>query len=250
MSIKRAIKRVLPSRLSAYVGGILVRRREEYLAGLPLSQAFDEVYKRGMWKQGDSLSGVGSEGRLAERYVNFVRHYAVQHNLRTVVDAGAGDFSVGSKLAPAFERYLALDVSPHIIGVNRKRYVDQRWAHVTFDVADMTVMAFPSADLVLIRQVMQHLTNAQIELALKNLEASSWRRVLITDEVFLPAGNESPNIDLPSHSVRTRANLGSGVFIDKPPFNRHANRVAEIYDTADGSAAETGLLVQELVRNS
>lgn len=249
MSIKRAIKGVLPSKLSAYIGGILVRRREEYLAGLPLSQAFDEVYKRGMWKQGNSLSGVGSEGRLAERYVAFVKQYAVRHNLRTVVDAGAGDFSVGSHLAPAFERYMALDVSAHIIGVNRQRYVGRRWAHVTFDVADMTVMKFPSADLILIRQVMQHLTNAQIELALKNLEASSWRRVLITDEVFLPTGNKSPNVDLPSHSVRTRAGLGSGVFIDKPPFNRQANRIAEIYDTADGTATDTGLLVQELIRN-
>ena len=40
-----------------------------------------------------------------------------------------------------------------------------------------------SADLVLIRQVLQHLTNEQISRILANLEASEWRHALITEEI-------------------------------------------------------------------
>jgi hypothetical protein len=207
------------------------------------------VYKRGLWKQGNSLSGVGSEGVLAERYVAFVLNYARARGLRSVLDGGCGDFSVGSKLAPAFVRYSAMDVSSHIIDINRRRYSGPDWQHVRFAVADMTTDDMPAADLVLIRQVLQHLTNSQIEKILRNLEAGRWRRALISESVHDPANNQVPNLDLPSHSVRTRASLGSGVFIDRPPFNRPARRIATLYASEDGTAQPGGLLVFEFCRD-
>jgi SAM-dependent methyltransferase len=250
MALKSLIKKILPVRVTAGIGTFLVSRRERRLGRLPISAAFDEVYKRGMWRQGASLSGVGSEGLMAERYIDLVREYAAQHNLRTVLDGGCGDFSVGSQLAPNFTRYTAVDVSPHIIEINRQRFVDQRWAHVTFAVADMTRTAFPEADLVLIRQVLQHLTNAQIEMILNGLERGIWRRALISESVHNPENNQLPNLDLPSHSVRTRTSLGSGVFIDRPPFSRLAKRIATIYSSVDGARQSGGLLVLELSRDA
>jgi SAM-dependent methyltransferase len=239
---------MLPEQLNRSISRLMVEHRERRLGRLPLREAFDEVYKRGLWKQGKSLSGVGSEGLLAERYVALVRSYAIKHDLRTVLDAGCGDFSIGSKLAGNFERYTAVDVSQHIIEIDKRRYSDSNWRNVSFNVADLTTTRFPAADLVLIRQVMQHLTNLQIESILANLEASSWRRALITEDVHDPHHNQRPNIDLPSHSVRTRRSLGSGVFIDRPPFNRQANRIATIYPSEDGQHQSGGLLIIELIR--
>jgi hypothetical protein len=201
-----------------------------------------------MWRQGNNYSGLGSEGLLADRYVKLVLDYAAKNKLRTVVDGGCGDFSVGSRLAPNFDRYMALDVSPLIIQINKHRYADLTTQHVSFSVADMTSTVFPQADLILIRQVLQHLTNEQIERVLKNLEASDWRRVLITEEVYDPRNNQIPNLDLPSHTVRTRVSLGSGLFIDKEPFNRSANRVAIIDDVCEGP--QVSLLVFELIRDT
>jgi hypothetical protein len=227
----------------------LLKNRERKIGLLPLNEAFDEVYKRGMWRQGESLSGIGSEGPLAERYVTVVREYAVANGLHTALDGGAGDFSVGSKLALSFERYTAIDVSPHIIDVNRRKYADPRWKHVQFAVSDMTAGPLPDADLVLNRQVLQHLTNTQIRMVLKNLELSNWRRALITEDVHDPLGNESPNLDLPSHSVRTRRALGSGVFLDKPPFDCDVRRLATIYPSEDPQEQCGGLLVFEFNRD-
>jgi SAM-dependent methyltransferase len=248
MALRSFIRKILPERLNEGIGKLMVARRERYLGRLPLHEAFDKVYERGLWKQGKSLSGVGSEGFLAERYITLVRDYAVKYDLRTVLDAGCGDFSVGSQLAANFERYTAVDVSGHIIEINKRRYSGPKWENVTFSTADLTATPFPAADLVLIRQVMQHLTNLQIEKILANLDASSWRRALITEDVYDPLRNQSSNIDLPSHSVRTRRSLGSGVFIDRPPFNREANRIATIYSTEDGRQESGGLLVIELIR--
>jgi len=246
MTVKSLLRSLLPEKLGNAIGNHLIHRREQELGQLSLPDAFDEVYKRGMWKQGASPSGLGSEGLLAEQYIALVENYAARYNLRTVVDGGCGDFSVGSRLAPSFERYIALDVSPRIIELNRQRYAELVKKNVTFDTADMTATTFPTADLVVIRQVLQHLTNAQIEKILQNLEASNWRRALITESVHDPRNNPSPNLDLPSHSVRTRTSIGSGVFLDKPPFNRAAKRLAILYP----SEVETpgGLLVLELSR--
>ena len=198
-----------------------------------------------MWKQGHAQSGVGSEGLFADRYVTLVREYAAKYGLRSVIDGGCGDFSIGSRLAPSFDEYTALDASSVIIESNKRRYAGLKT--VNFRVADMTAGTFPKADLILIRQVLQHLTNAQISRILINLEASEWRRALITEDVCGRSDDGPPNIDLPSHSVRTRVSLGSGVYIDKEPFNRPANRIAYI-EGAD--TKESGLLVFELVKSN
>jgi len=249
MPLKALARRFLPRRLVAAVGQHRIARRERTLGELPLAQAFDEVYRRGMWKQGRTASGTGSEGVLAERYVAFVRAYAAKYNLRSVLDGGTGDFSIGSQLAPSFERYTAIDVSPRIIKINWERYSAAMYPNVRFMAADLTTSALPTADLVLIRQVLQHLTNAQIEMILRNLEASHWRRALITEDVHDPVRNPVPNLDLPSHTVRTRTSLGSGVFLDKPPFRRAANRLAIIYASKDGTEQPNGLLVLEMSRD-
>jgi hypothetical protein len=250
VSLKSAVRPFLPARVKRAIGNLLVQRRERLLGHLPLQEAFEEVYRRDMWKQGDSRSGLGSEGLVAERYIELVQNYAAKHELRTAVDAGCGDFTVGRRLARTFEQYVAFDVSSLIIEDNKRRYSDLTGSNVTFDVVDMTSATFPRGDLILIRQVLQHLTNAQIEQILKNLEASNWRRVLITEDVHNPLNNQQPNLDLPSHTVRTRVSLSSGVFLDKAPFNRQVNRIAVIDDGVTASETpQNGLLVFELSRD-
>jgi SAM-dependent methyltransferase len=250
VSLKALIKEILPAGVTQRISNLRGRRLEQYLGRLSIQEAFDEVYKRDFWKRGDSRSGPGSEGLTARRYVELVLEYASKHSLRTVVDAGCGDFSVGSRLSTIFERYIALDVSPRIIEINKQRYADLATKNVTFGVADLTSTTFPEADLILIRQVLQHLTNAQIEQILKNLEASKWRRTLITEEVFDPHNNPTPNLDLPSHTFGTRVAHGSGVYVDKLPFNRPAKPIAIIQDTAVRGGLQSALLIFELSRET
>ena len=248
MSLRTLVKRALPPTIAKLICQSLMIRRERELGRLPLQQAFDEVYKRGFWKQGVATSGKGSEGALADKYVDLVTRYASRHGLRTVVDGGCGDFSVGHKLVSAFESYIALDISPIIIARNQKQFA-HLGRQVSFRVANMTEGSFPDTDLVLIREVLQHLTNAQIEKILDNLRNSVWRRALITEYVHDPNGNQTPNLDLPSHSIRTRTFMHSGVFIDKPPFDCKATRLATLHASDLGEADRAGLLVMELSRD-
>src|ERR1700693_3852455 len=103
MKLRPLIKRLLPAKMNESIGNILVQRRERRLSQLAIGDAFDEGYRKGMWKQGASHSGLGSEGSLADRYVDFVIDYAFRNRIRKVVDGGCGDFSIGSRLAPNFD---------------------------------------------------------------------------------------------------------------------------------------------------
>jgi hypothetical protein len=251
MSLKSLLNDLIPAGLKQGIGNLKRSRERRLVSQLPIQEAFDEVYKKGLWGRGDANSGPGSAGDFADRYVAFVQDYAAKHKLRTVVDGGCGDFLVGSRLAPSFDRYTALDVSPFIIDINKRRYAQNpTLQHVNFDVADMTAAIFPPADLVLIRQVLQHLTNAQIEKVLQNLEASTWRRALITEDVCDPANDPAPNIDLPTHSVRTRTPLRSGVYIDQAPFHRAATRLTFFPRAEADKESRSGLLIFELSRDS
>lgn len=247
MSLKRLLRPLLPGFMRKAVSEAIIVSRERRLQKLDVGQAFDLIYRRGMWQQGNAASGVGSEGVLAERYVTFVKQYVAENNLSTVVDAGCGDFSVGRQLAGDFVDYVGIDVSEYIIQQNEDRF--RFLSNVKFIAADIGSVAFPACDLILIRQVLQHLTNAQIHKVLANLERGHWRRVLVTDAV--PAAGEIvPNVDLPTHSVRTRVSFGSGVFLDCAPFSVKGRRLATIKnDDATVRDSAEALLVFELSRD-
>jgi SAM-dependent methyltransferase len=210
-------------------------KREKEIGALPLSEAFDRVYEQRMWQQGSALSGVGSEGPWAERYVTLVREYLAEHKPTCVLDAGCGDFSVGRLLCDLPPRYVAADVSAYITSLNRERY--SHLTQVEFLQLDLTSDDLPAADVVLVRQVLQHLTNQQIEAALSNLERQlPASRVIIAEEVATGSAFARPNIDLPSQSVRTRTWFGSGVFPSEPPFLRPMRLLATIAGTDDKSS--------------
>ncbi len=220
--MRTLIKRLLPADLRRVAGRCVANFRARRLARLSVADAFDEIYRKEYWKQGTSLSGVGSEGEWVHRYCRLVEELAKQLDLRTAVDAGCGDFNVGRELAASFQSYTALDVSSFIIGRNKAAFGGLR--NVEFRVSNLIEEVPPRVDIVLIRQVLQHLTNQQIARILHNVEASGSRYLLVAEEQ--PArGGFVPNHDLGSHSVLTRLDAGSAVDITAAPFGRKARLV-------------------------
>lgn len=72
----------------------------------------------------------------------------------------------------------------------------------------------PDADLVTIRQVLQHLSNEQISKILSKL--SKFKYVIITEHILL-GDFTIPNLDkIPGPHIRTK--VFSSVIIDAPPF--------------------------------
>jgi len=239
LNFKRVIKASLPGPVRVFAAEIVARKRAQWFQSMPIDQAFDEIYKRRLWAGGtEMLSGDGSYGEWAERYVEFLQEFIKTHQIRSITDVGCGDFNIGSQLAALVSRYVALDISREIIKINQQLFGHLN--NVTFAQANACSDPIEHADLVTVRQVLQHLTNRQIHDLLKNIADSKPRFVLVTEHVIAPEKMVRANIDMPSHSSQTRTRFGSGVLISEPPFSIPSKVVAsfEVADEMRGAHGE------------
>ena len=130
-----------------------------------------------------------------------------------MVDLGCGDFNVGSKYQEFCGNYVACDVVPSLIDFNKEKY---KTSNVDFRVLDLAEDDLPKADVVFIRQVLQHLSNRHIQNAIPKI-ASSYKFLVLTEH--LPDSNTFiPNRDKPA-GPGVRPALNSGLVLTKPPFN-------------------------------
>lgn len=224
--------------IASHLRHAVARFRLRRLQHLPIGAAFDEIYKKGIWSQSkDEPSGGGSYGAVAERYVATVRAFIEEHRIRSVLDIGCGDFNIGARVSEGVDIYHAFDVSAEIIRRNQERFSHLR--NVRFRCVNACSDALPQADLVTVRQVLQHLTNAQIADILTNIERTKAKHILITEHAldYNQARARRPNLDLPSHSAGTRIALGSSVDLGAPPFLRKTRTLLS-YPLDNGIGAE------------
>jgi hypothetical protein len=204
------------------------------------ADAFATIYREGMW--GSSMrsaerycSGIGSRNpAIVGPYVAEVRNWLGRFPVRpAVVDLGCGDFHVGSQVRAACGHYIACDCVAAMIEHNRSQWVD---LDVDFRVHDATSTPCPEADIVFIRQMLQHLPNDLVGKVLQGIDGRcQW--AVITEHV--PAGDFSPNIDKPL-GPDVRLSVGSGVVVTEPPFGLRPLDSQELCDIDfDGSRIRT-----------
>lgn len=163
-----------------------------------LSRSFDDIYRHGAWDQ-PYCSGPGSwHAPLVSAYVDSVHNFINVLSLSrdcTAVDLGCGDFNVGAQLTSYFASVLAIDVSQAIISRCKEQYI---LPNVDFLCADAREINLHRTDIVFLRQVLQHLSNKDIQKILINI-SKSCRYLLLTEHI--PSGIFKPNADIDRKSV-------------------------------------------------
>lgn len=184
---------------------------------------FKDVYLSGKWKSNESInskfdSGSGSDENFCKKYVDTIGEYAERKNIKQIIDVGCGDFRVGKAITKRLPdvAYAGLDVFDDIVAYNKSEYSSER---VNFYKHDLTKSRFQSKyeaceTLILIRQVLQHLSNKQINAMIKNI--SGFPYVIITEHQLHKIKKPNKKI-VPGHHNRTE--YGSSVVLDKSPFN-------------------------------
>ena len=217
--VKRAILNVMPPVVRRLIRRMRQREAHRQFQGQSRQQVFTRIYDERLWGEGtadDSFhSGSGShDPSVVEPYIKAVCAYMDELGGPDVVDLGCGDFSIGSRIRRHCSSYLACDIVPALIERNRQKYAD---LDVQFAIIDMVQDPLPPSEVVMIRQVLQHLSNNDVAAVLAKV-AATYRVLIITEH--LPAGNFVPNLDKPTGpSVRLSCTEPSGLVITEPPFN-------------------------------
>jgi methyltransferase family protein len=189
----------------------------------PAAEVFTEAYETNVWggQPGELYSGDGSGEEFAGPYCAYLRDFISRSGPAhvTIVDLGCGDFRVGRELVSSATDYIGVDVVPALIERNRRAYGA---ANVAFACADIVNDELPAGDVCLLRQVLQHLSNAEIQRIIPKL--AQYRDVFVTEHYPSPESGLVPNRDKP-HGPDIRMDENSAVCLDKPPFGLRGVRL-------------------------
>ena len=182
---------------------------------LTAREVFTRVYAENMWGIGNEgfYSGPGSNAEAAKPYADFVAGFIADHKIRSIVDLGCGDFRVGRMVASGGVSYTGVDVVQPLIDENNRRFGGET---VRFQCVDIATDDLPDGELCLIREVFQHVSNAQISATLAKL--GKYNYVLFTD--VQPKNIDGYRINSDKvHGDSSRLVHKSCLHLDRPPFN-------------------------------
>lgn len=126
---------------------------------------------------------------------------------------GCGDFNIGQNFLALSKKYIGCDVVPSLIEFNKQKYINK---NLSFIYLDAVKDELPKGEIAIVRQVLQHLSNSQIQEVLNKVKSNF--RFLILTEHLPKKENFVANVDIPAGHL-IRANVNSGLDIEKPPFN-------------------------------
>ncbi len=181
----------------------------------PTKKAMEQVYEMKLWGSDntDFYSGVGSHlPEITNPYIDVLSSFLMAFkNPLVVCDLGCGDFNVGKELVKHTKKYIAVDIVTDLIEHNKKKFKEE---NLEFHCLDIAVDNLPSGDCALLRQVLQHLSNAEVQSIVNKL--THFKYVILTEH--LPEGDFTPNKEIIS-GQGIRLKKQSGIDLLVPPFN-------------------------------
>ena len=181
----------------------------------PTTEAMNQVYAKNLWggKSSEFYSGEGSHiPEIVTPYLEVVTSFLTSFDVPlTVCDLGCGDFNVGKELVKHAKKYIAVDIVKDLVERNKEKFKEE---NLEFQCLDIAVDELPSGDCAIVRQVLQHLSNAEVKAVLNKL--SDFKYLILTEH--LPIGNFTPNEDIIS-GQGIRLKKGSGIAILSAPFH-------------------------------
>ncbi len=156
-----------------------------------MRSAFQKVYAENHWMFG---SGPGSTPRNTVAYRAFLEDFIHSNGIRSVTDLGCGDWQFSRLVDWSACIYTGFDIVPELVETNRARFGAPNIDFQQF----RDIESLPGGDLVLAKEVLQHLPNAVVFQYLPVLR-KKYRYALITNSVEPSAYSNS---DVPAGGCR------------------------------------------------
>jgi SAM-dependent methyltransferase len=183
-----------------------------------MADIFTEVYEKNIWKGNEEEGGYATlnpDAAYTQKYIELIRKFLKERKIKHVVDLGCGNFTLSRQFLVPGIRYTGIEVVPRLVEFLRENYAGDE---IGFECLDITENDLPDGEVCLIKEVLQHFSNAEILNVLR--KCKKYKYTIVTDAV--PHPQKFPevivNLDI-SHGPLTRYHFNSALFFDKPPFN-------------------------------
>jgi hypothetical protein len=235
MSDNQFLKKLTPPPVRKYLRKVRDKKVVREFSGLSNAEVFEKIYEEKRWGASDIKDRKYSSGdgtrdtEIVGKYIDAVTSFlSAEKGLKSGLDLGCGDFNVGVAFCDLFKDYHAMDVAKNVIKENKVFYKSK---NVRFSVLDLTFGQIPQTDVILVRQVLQHLSNTEIKKFIKNVEGKFQH--LIVTESLSKSMFFRPNKDT-NTGPGIRIHEKSGVVLEKEPFNLRFSKMEVIMEEAKG----------------
>src|SRR5688500_14681641 len=138
---------------------------------------FSRIHQENLWENSESVSGRGSTVARTEVIRRELASLLEELGARSLFDAACGDFNWMQHVALPGVDYMGADVVPELVACNRSLY---EGGQRSFVVLDITRDQLPAVDVILCRDCLIHLSNADINNAIANFKRSKSTFLLAT----------------------------------------------------------------------
>lgn len=175
--IKKAILALLPSFIKKPWLIYKTYLHQQNIEGKETEAVFNYIYKNNIWKNKESVSGSGSSlahtQKLSQELPKILRKYQIE----SILDLPCGDFNWMKEIDLSHIQYIGADIVQAIVQNNQKQYGN---AQRKFFQLDIIKDDLPSAELLLCRDCLVHLSIQDIEQSLDNIRRHSFKYLLLT----------------------------------------------------------------------
>jgi SAM-dependent methyltransferase len=154
--------------------------------------AFESIYDKDEWGAG---SGPGSHPYFTIEYRALIQRFISLNDIGSIVDIGCGDWQFSRFIDFGRADYLGFDVVRSVVERNQTMYASN---NIKFDMMPDNVDMVPSGDLLILKDVLQHLPNHDV-FDILNSVIKRFQFVLITNSY--EKIDTAQNIDLPNHGA-------------------------------------------------
>ena len=140
---------------------------------------FSHIYANHVWG-GESKSGIGSNVANARPYVERLQPLIDDPEVERVLDLGCGDWTFSQHLDLTSVEYVGIDIVPDLVNELTERYGAPNIEFVAGNFLDMDL---PDADLLICKDVLQHLSREQVDRFIERL--AQFPRALLTNDQSL-----------------------------------------------------------------
>ncbi len=137
------------------------------------AQVFCSLYEDGVWDERQP----GSTLEASRPYRSFVEQLLVEHEIRSVLDAGCGLVGYPHAIDWKGARYVGLDIVPAVVERNRARFPGVEY--VEGDARQLG--AYTGFDLLLVKDVLQHWSLESVRAFLAQPALASFKHVLLVN---------------------------------------------------------------------
>lgn len=176
---------------------------------------FSNIYKYNLWGFG---SGTGSLKFNNQKYIDFMNDFLKNHtDVSSIIDLGCGDWQLHKHINLNNQQYLGIDIVEKVIEVNKKKYGKPK---INFLCKNFLEDKIPNADLIIVKDVLQHLSDDNIKAFLNNIKNVKYKYLLITNDVSRFNLNY---FDIPNGMYKP-------LDITKGPYNYSSNILLKYYE--------------------